>query len=67
MLSITKAMREAAERIAHQLRCTDRSQCGSSASGCQNSYDLVDAQRRRVQALVVPPGEMRAFLMYRTR
>jgi len=33
-----------------------RSRYGSSASGCQNGPDLVDAQRRRVEALVGPHG-----------
>jgi hypothetical protein len=56
-----------AQRYAHHPRRIGRSGKRSSGHNFQNGYDLVDAQRRRVQALVVPPGEMRAFLMYRTR
>jgi len=46
----------AAERVALQLPPHHRSRYGSSASGCQNGPDLVDAQRRRVGALVGPHG-----------
>jgi hypothetical protein len=51
-ISDTTLPRLPAQRAALHPRRTDRSRCGSSASGCQNGYDLVDAKRRRVQALV---------------